>query len=96
MDVTEELLKTIDSNDTHYNVALEILDLRFSSTLKQWEVQVRWKGFDDEEPTWEPILNIAEDITGREECRLFTSLWNPSGGSKPTLSDMEVRYIRRA
>ena len=29
-------------------------------------------------------------------CRLFTSLWNPSGGSKPTLSDMEVRYIRRA
>ena len=63
MDVTEELLKTIDSNDTHYNVALEILDLRFSSTLKQWEVQVRWKGFDDDEPTWEPILNIAEDIS---------------------------------
>ena len=62
LELTEELLDSIDHNDPHYNTVEELLALRFYGPLERYEVQVKWKGFDDEEPTWEPLSVMQEDI----------------------------------
>ena len=38
------------------------MDLRFNKTLERYEVQVKWRGFDYEEPTWEPLDVMHEDV----------------------------------
>ena len=62
LDVTEELLDTIDHNEPHYNTVEKLMDLRFNEASEKFEVQVKWKGFDHEKPTWEPFENIQEDV----------------------------------
>ena len=55
-------MKTIDSHEIHYNEDLQIQDLRFNDAKKLWEVRIRWKGFDYEDTTWEPLNIMAEDV----------------------------------
>ena len=35
----------------------EILDFRLSYNVKQW--RIRWKGYDKNADTWEPITNLV-------------------------------------
>lgn len=63
LNVTQELLDIIDHNDIHYNTVTKLLDLTYDCPKKQWEVQAKRRGFDFEEPTWEPLLVIHEDIS---------------------------------
>lgn len=62
LNISQELLDTIDHNEIHYNILENILDLRFNSETGIYEVQAEWRGFDDEDPTWEPVSVIHEDV----------------------------------
>jgi len=62
LDVTEELLDTINHNSPHYNTVVKLLDLAYDRHQRLWKVQAKWRGFDHEEPTWEPLCNMQEDI----------------------------------
>ena len=62
LDVTEELLTVMDHNDPHYQKVEELLGLRFNAEKGEHEVQVRWVGFEYEDPTWEPLGIMHEDI----------------------------------
>ena len=62
LEVTEELLRSIDHNDTHYNTVVKLLDLRKNDVTTVFEVRCKWRGFSHEEPTWEPIVNLQQDI----------------------------------
>ena len=62
LNVTQELMNTIDHNDIHYSVVSKLLGLRYNRSKKYYEVQVKWKGFHHEEPTLESILVLHEDI----------------------------------
>ena len=41
LQVTKELIDTIDNNQPHYNEVFRILSLRFNGTLRRWEVQIK-------------------------------------------------------
>ena len=62
LNITEELLGTIDNNSPHLQTVEELLQLRFNEENQQYEVRVKWVGFDYEEPTWEPLAVMQEDI----------------------------------
>ena len=62
LQITKELIDTIDNNQPHYNEVLRILGLRFNRSLRRCEVQIKWKGFSHEQPTWEPVQNNHEDV----------------------------------
>jgi Integrase core domain/Integrase zinc binding domain/Chromo (CHRromatin Organisation MOdifier) domain len=62
LDVTESILDTAAHNDPHFQTVVKLLNLRFNPDSAQYEVQAQWRGFDYEEPTWEPMVNLREDI----------------------------------
>jgi len=62
LNVTEELLDTVEHNDPHLQTVTKLLDMRFNDHFERFEVQAKWRGFDEEEPTWEPFANLKEDI----------------------------------
>ena len=64
LDVTEELA-TMDQNDPHFKKVKGILGLRFNANRGQYEVQIKWMGFDYEDPTWKLFETMKEDIPER-------------------------------
>lgn len=62
LEVTEELLATIAHNDPHFQKIEKMLDLRYSQDDGCYQVQCKWVGFDYEDPTWEPIEILCEDV----------------------------------
>ena len=62
LNITEELLETIDQNAPHLQTVEELLESRFYEPRQQYEVRVKWVGFDYEELTWEPLAVMQEDI----------------------------------
>ena len=86
LNVTQELLDTIDHNDRHYNTVSRLLDLRYNRAKKCYEVQVSWRGFSHEEPTWEPIYNMEEDIP--DMLRKFLESYPDKGKVQRALSSL--------
>eukprot|EP00172_Hildenbrandia_rubra_P002599 Plantae.Rhodophyta-Hildenbrandia_rubra.ctg3560.p1 GENE.Plantae.Rhodophyta-Hildenbrandia_rubra.ctg3560~~Plantae.Rhodophyta-Hildenbrandia_rubra.ctg3560.p1 ORF type:complete len:305 (+),score=28.60 Plantae.Rhodophyta-Hildenbrandia_rubra.ctg3560:801-1715(+) len=62
LNMTEEFLDAVQHNDPQLQTVEQVLHLRFNPTLERYEVQVKWRGFDHEEPTWEPYATMLEDI----------------------------------
>ena len=62
LSVTQELLDTVSHNAHQYNEVEQMLDLQYNRAKREWEVQVKWIGFDHEEPTWELLQNMHEDV----------------------------------
>ena len=58
--VTTDCLENIKFQDGEYSVIQKLLDVR--SGLSGIEVQVLWKGFDSEEPTWESADVLIENV----------------------------------
>ena len=61
LNITQELLETIDHNDPHCNVAVAFLYLRYNRSNRRYELKSKWRGFADELPTWEPLSILIED-----------------------------------
>ena len=62
LDVAEDLLNAIYHNEPHCNAVEKLLSLRFSPAVEHYEAQVKWRGFEYEDPTWEPLSVMSEDI----------------------------------
>ncbi len=62
LNVTEELCDTVDHNNPVLNTVSKLLDLRYNHATEAWEVKTKWRRFSYEEPTWEPLANLHEDI----------------------------------
>ena len=64
----------MEENDEDYDEIEKIVDKRVDSD-GQVEYFVKWKGYGDEENTWEPIENIEADtmIEEFEKKRYFLS-----------------------
>lgn len=60
--VTEQLLKTVENNAPHYETITKMLKLRFNDSKNRYEVQCKWRGFAHEEPGWEPLQILFEDV----------------------------------
>lgn len=58
--VTEELKEHIQYQQGQYCIVDSLLDIRVKDNVTELEVQ--WKGFDDEDPTWVSITQLQEDI----------------------------------
>ena len=80
LNVTQELLDTIAHNDVHYSVVFKFLDLQYNRSKRHYEVQVKWKKFDHEEPTWESIHILHEDIP--DMLKLFLEVHNDQAKAK--------------
>ncbi|CAK4484235.1 unnamed protein product, partial [Aphanomyces euteiches] len=48
-------------NSEGYEVE-DIVDARYNSRAKSFEVKIKWRGLQDVENSWEPTDNIAEDV----------------------------------
>jgi hypothetical protein len=55
-------LDAVAHNDPHLNTVVKLVDLRFNADKEQYEVQSKWRGFDYEDPTWEPLSAMQENI----------------------------------
>lgn len=72
LNVTEDMLDTVEHNDPHMNTVEELLGLQFNVEKEIYEVRIKWRGFDDEDPTWEPFPVMLEDIPDKLESFLKT------------------------
>jgi hypothetical protein len=61
LNVTAELIEHVAHNEQGYEV-LALKDLRFDPESKQFMVLVAWKGFEEHDSSWEPILVLSEDV----------------------------------
>jgi hypothetical protein len=59
--VSEDLLRHVAHNSEGHVVA-ELLNARYTPTLKQHEIEVRWRGLSDAEDLWEPATTLLQDV----------------------------------
>ena len=61
LNVDHELLAHVAHNDQGH-VVESFGDCRWNPQTKAYEVQVKWRGLDDVEKSWEPATNLMEDL----------------------------------
>jgi hypothetical protein len=61
LDLTDEIKKQFAHDNESYQVE-QIHGCRLSSETHQLELLVEWKGFTEEENSWEPLKNLFEDV----------------------------------
>lgn len=49
VNVTQELLDTIDNNDPHYQIVTKLLYLAYNRHVKEGFVQAKWRSFNLED-----------------------------------------------
>ena len=59
--VTEELKNHVAYNDQGYEVEA-FRTCRWNADQKKFEVQVKWRGLEEVDMTWEPAVNLMEDL----------------------------------
>ena len=60
LNVTEDLFNQVANDDGGYEIE-KFLDSRWNNSLETWEVYVAWRGFDQTDYTWEPLLRLFSD-----------------------------------
>jgi hypothetical protein len=68
--VTAELEEHVETQGFLYDIK-SIDDFRWNPTVKRWEFNVLWSGFEESEATWEPFLTLLKDIP--EQLQIFLS-----------------------
>ncbi|GMF45863.1 unnamed protein product [Phytophthora fragariaefolia] len=61
MDVSEHLLRHVAHNSEGHVVA-ELLNARYNPTLKQHEIELRWRGLSEAEDSLEPAITLLQDV----------------------------------
>jgi Integrase core domain/Chromo (CHRromatin Organisation MOdifier) domain len=61
LDISADLLAQISHNNQGYTVQ-SLVDLRYDPEGQEFLVLVSWLGFEPHENTWEPLLQLSEDI----------------------------------
>ncbi|KAH9089361.1 hypothetical protein LEN26_019240 [Aphanomyces euteiches] len=59
--VTQDLIDHIAFVDGGHEVE-EFVDCKFDRSTKQWMLLVKWRGLEDLEKSWEPVLALLEDV----------------------------------
>jgi hypothetical protein len=75
-DVTADLLAHVAHNDQGYEVE-QFGDARWNEAKKLYELEVKWRGLDEAEKSWEPVQNLFEDLPGPLLKYLKTRLDDP-------------------
>ena len=70
LNVSTELLEHVSHQGFLYTVN-KLLDMNWNVETKQWEFLVSWKGFEDDENTWEPFTALLKDIPETLGCFLM-------------------------
>jgi hypothetical protein len=70
LNVTAELEEHVETQGFLYDIK-SIDDFRWNPTVKRWEFNVLWSGFEESEATWEPFLTLLKDIP--EQLQIFLS-----------------------
>jgi hypothetical protein len=58
--ITEELVEQVASDGDGYEID-RILEGRWNSKAQAWAVLVAWRGFEEMDCTWEPLLTLYDD-----------------------------------
>ena len=61
LNITEELLKHIAHNSEGH-VVEKLLDVRYHKQERRYEILVKWRGLDERENSWEPVVNLFQDV----------------------------------
>ena len=61
LNVTREILEHIASQDTIMDVK-GIVNHRYNSEMEAYEVKVSWKGLEEADDSWEPMMSMLEDV----------------------------------
>lgn len=66
-----EALRQQSLSSTRLLEVKALTDIRFSPEKKELQFRVRWRGFDESESSWEPAVNLLEDVPTlvRKFCR---------------------------
>ncbi|KAH9146687.1 hypothetical protein AeRB84_009457 [Aphanomyces euteiches] len=59
--IASDFMDHVAHNSEGYEVE-DIVDARYNSRAKSFEVKIKWRGLQDVENSWEPTDNIAEDV----------------------------------
>ncbi len=59
--VTQDLLDHVAYVEGGHIVE-ELRDCRFDKVQKHWTILVKWMGLSEAETTWEPVMNLIEDV----------------------------------
>lgn len=62
--VTDQLVEFAAQGGRGY-VVEAILNHRWNPDLRQWELEILWEGYPRDEATWEPFVNVNEDVPVR-------------------------------
>lgn len=62
LEMTETSLDPSAYINPHFNTVEKLLDLHFNEDLSRYEIETQWRGFEYEDPTWEPLTILKEDI----------------------------------
>jgi hypothetical protein len=63
-EVTEEIMEVV-ANEANEDGFVEVdclVDARYNEETLEWEMKVHWKGFEDEDDTWESLVELVDTI----------------------------------
>jgi hypothetical protein len=90
LEVTEELREQAGFLENSYEV-LKFIDLRMNEDTNTMEIKTQWRGFEETEASWEPLLALAEDV-GKAIQQYLTS----SQGRKQKEAKTAVLLLKQA
>ncbi|TYZ63512.1 hypothetical protein PybrP1_002319 [[Pythium] brassicae (nom. inval.)] len=65
-----------------------LVQIRLGATSQDWEILVEWMGLKDCEATWEPAVNLAQDVP--DLLRHFADVHADDGSTRPMWQALEV------
>ena len=61
LNITDELKAQFSHDNSSYEVD-QLLQLRINESTRDLEILVKWRGFSELENSWEPCMNLWQDV----------------------------------